>query len=109
MICLKKIILQLPDRYNENNVELMEIRNCFQETIEKLGGLDNCRYNLDLIAEMEHAELIYDNNHESIIERFLYHGTVCWCVEQYDETKETIHIVKLSDGRERLIKTPIEK
>ena len=106
---MKKIIIQLPDRYSENNTELMAIRNRFQKKIEEFGGLDNCRENLGLIEEMEEMERCYDDKHESIIDRFLYHGTVHWSVEKYDETKETIHIYQMDDGYELLKKKPIKK
>ena len=106
---MKKIILQLPDRHSDTNTELLDIRNRFQNKIKEFGGIDKCRENIELIQEMEEAERCYDKKHENIIDRFLYHGTVHWDVVQYDETKETIKIYLLNDGREILKKTPIKR
>ena len=106
---MKKIILQLPDRHSDTNTELLDIRNRFQEKIKELGGIDNCRENIELINTLEQTEKYYDEKHENIIDRFLYHGTVHWTVEKYDETKETIKIYQMNDGGEILKKTPIKK
>ena len=106
---MRKIIIAKPDRHNENNQELMEIRRYFLERIAVLGGLDSCRTNPDLIKEMETAETAYNEKHENIIDRFLYNGTVHWSVEKYDETKETAYVVQLDEGYELLKKKPIQK
>ena len=106
---MRKIIIAKPDRHSESNQELMEIRRYFLNRIAELGGLDNCRTNPDLIKEMEDAEKSYDEKHDNIIDRFLYNGTVHWSVENYDETKETAHVVQLDDGYELLKKKPIKK
>lgn len=106
---MRKIIIQLPDRHSETNMELLKIRNCFIQKIKELGGLENCRENIDLINEMIKTEKQYDENHPNIIDRFLYHGTVHWDVIQYDETKETIKIYQLNDGGEILKKSTIKK
>lgn len=106
---MRKVIVQMADRHNSSNKELMQIRQHFLDKIQQLGGLDNCRTNLDLIKEMETAETAYNEKHENIIDRFLYNGTVHWSVEKYDETKETAYVVQLDEGYELLKKKPIKK
>ena len=65
-----------------------------------LGGLDNCRENQELIDDFEATEKDYDNRHESIIDRFLYGGTVHWVIREYNEIEEKFSIYVLADGSE---------
>ena len=105
---MRKVIVQMADRHNSSNKELMQIRQHFLDKIQQLGGLDSCRENVDLIRELEEAERQYDEVHESIVDRFLYNGTVHWRIEKYDETIETYKIIPLECGYEKIKKVSTE-